>query len=163
MIEGPIRFCPRCGTALGEHMHTGKLRPTCPACGWVYFPDPKVAVAALIRKDDRVLLVKRRYEPQRGRWTMPSGFVDAGEDPVEAVKRECLEETGLVISDITLLDVLHSQEHHHGASILIVYRAKVGTGEIKPADDVTRAAYFLMNDLPPLAFLSTKLLLDKYF
>ena len=94
---------------------------------------------------------------------MPSGFVDAGEDPAKAVKRECLEETGLVISDITLLDVLYSQEHPHGASILIIYQADIGTGEIKPADDVTQAAFFPINDLPPLAFLSTKLILDKYF
>jgi 8-oxo-dGTP diphosphatase len=163
MIEGPIRYCPRCGSTVSEQLHMGKLRPTCPACGWVYFPDPKVAVAALIRKDDRVLLTQRRYEPQRGRWTMPSGFVDAGEDPAKAVKRECLEETGLVISDITLLDVLYSQEHPHGASILIIYQADIGTGEIKPADDVTQAAFFPINDLPPLAFLSTKLILDKYF
>jgi 8-oxo-dGTP diphosphatase len=163
MIEGPIRFCPRCGTALGEQLHTGKLRPACPACGWIYFPDPKVAVAALIKKKDQVLLVRRRYDPQKGHWTMPSGFVDAGEDPVEAVKRECLEETGLTIEEVILLDVLYSQEYPHSASILIVYHANIHSGELKPADDVTQAGYFPINDLPPLAFLSTKKILEKYF
>jgi 8-oxo-dGTP diphosphatase len=163
MIEGPIRFCPRCGTALSEHIHTGKLRPACPACGWVYFPDPKVAVAAILRKDNQVLLVRRRYNPQKGCWTMPSGFVDAGEDPMQAIKRECLEETGLTINEITLLDVIYSQEYPHGASILIVYRGSVQSGEIIPADDVTQAAYFPINNLPPLAFLSTKQILEKYF
>jgi 8-oxo-dGTP diphosphatase len=163
MIEGPIRFCPRCGTALGEQLHTGKLRPACPACGWVYFPDPKVAVAALIKKNDQVLLVRRRYDPQKGRWTMPSGFVDAGEDPMQAIKRECMEETGLAIDEITLLDVVYSQEYPHGASILIVYSANAKSGEIKPADDVTKAVYFPINALPSLAFLSTKQILDKYF
>ncbi len=163
MIEGPIRFCPRCGTALTEQLHTGKPRPTCPACRWVYFPDPKVAVAVLIKKNDKVLLVQRRYHPQKGRWTMPSGFVDAGEDPIEAVKRECLEEIGLSIDEVILLDVLYSQEHPHGASILIVYRGNIRSGEIKAADDVTQAGFFSMNHLPPLAFLSTKEILDKYF
>jgi 8-oxo-dGTP diphosphatase len=163
VIEEPIRFCPRCGNALSEQLHTGKLRPACPACGWIYFPDPKVAVAALIKKGEQVLLVQRRYDPQKGRWTMPSGFVDAGEDPAEAVKRECLEETGLIINDIRLLDVVYSQEYPHGASILIVYAAQAQAGEIRPADDVTQAGYFSIHELPPLAFLSTKQILDNYF
>ncbi len=111
MFEGPIKFCPRCGTELIERLHTGKVRPACSTCGWVYFPDPKVAVAVLIRKNDQVLFVQRRYDPQKGRWTLPSGFVDAGEDPKVAVQRECLEETGLVIGEIRLLDVIFGQEH----------------------------------------------------
>ncbi len=163
MIDGPINFCPACGTALTQRLHTGKLRPVCPNCGWVYFPDPKVAVAVLIRKDDRVLLVQRRYDPQKGHWTLPSGFVDAGEDPKAAVERECMEETGFVISDIRLLDVIFGQVHPRGASILIVYQAQVQSGELKAGDDAGQVAYFPIHQLPPLAFASTQNILDMFF
>lgn len=162
MIEGPINFCPRCGTALTERIHTGKLRPVCPNCDWVYFPDPKVAVAVLIKKDDQVLFVQRRYDPQKGHWTLPSGFVDAGEDPKVAGERECLEETGLIVQDLELLDVVYGQEHPRGASILIVYKAQVQSGELTPGDDASQAAYFSIYNLPPLAFVTTRQILGLY-
>jgi 8-oxo-dGTP diphosphatase len=156
MIEGPIDYCPRCGSRLVTQVHSGKLRPSCPKCDWIYFPDPKVAVAVVIWDNERVLLVQRKYDPQRGYWTLPSGYVDAGEDPQEAARRECLEETGLLIKDVRLLDVLYSQEHPHGASILIVYQAAIRSGELKSGDDANQAGFFILEDLPPLAFASTK-------
>jgi len=162
MIEGPIDFCPHCGTHLEQQLHSGKIRPSCPNCGWVYFPDPKVAVAVVIKHADRVLLVQRRYDPQKGHWTLPSGFVDAGEDPREAARRECLEETGLITEDLQLLDVLFSQEHPRGASILIIYRAAIRAGELKSGDDASQAGFFSPQNLPPLAFASTKNILDRY-
>jgi ADP-ribose pyrophosphatase YjhB (NUDIX family) len=163
MIDGPILYCPRCGAILKKQFHSGKMRPACPHCDWVYFPDPKVAVAVLIKKDDQVLLVQRKFDPQKGYWTMPSGFVDAGEDPKLAAERECLEETGLIISELKLLDVVFSQEHARGASILILYHAQIQSGVLAPGDDANQVLYFPINNLPPLAFTSTQQILDSYF
>jgi 8-oxo-dGTP diphosphatase len=162
MIEGPINYCPRCASAVVNQLHSGKLRPSCEKCGWVYFPDPKVAVAVLIKKNDQVLLVQRMFDPQKGHWTLPSGFVDAGEDPMEAARRECLEETGLKTVNIQLLDVIFSQEHPRGASILIIYRADILSGELKSGDDANQAAFFNSQHLPPLAFASTKAILGRF-
>jgi 8-oxo-dGTP diphosphatase len=147
MIFDKIQFCPRCGTALIELVHSGKLRPVCPACKWVYFPDPKVAVVVLIRKSEQVLLVQRKYDPQKGHWTLPSGFVDAGEDPKAAAVRE----------------VFFSREYPRGASILILYQAQVKSGELKAGDDANQATYFHILNLPPLAFSSTHQILDIYY
>ncbi len=158
-----IKFCPRCATPLIEQWHSGKLRPVCPSCHWVYFPDPKVAVVILVRNDDRVLLVQRMFEPQKGHWTLPSGFIDAGEDPKLAARRECLEETGLVIDSPHLLDVIYSQEYPRGASILLLYEAEVISGELVAGDDARQAYYFKIGDLPPLAFASTHQILEQYF
>lgn len=135
------------------------MRPVCPRCDWVYFADPKVAVAVLIQKDNRVLLVQRNNEPQRGRWTLPAGFVDAGEDPIQAAERECLEETGLQVSVTGLIDVLYGQEHPRGAHILIAYRGEITGGELAPGDDADRAVFFPLEQLPPLAFKTTDKLL----
>jgi ADP-ribose pyrophosphatase YjhB (NUDIX family) len=163
MIDRPIQYCPLCGSFLIERNHSGRIRPACPRCNWIYFPDPKVAVAVLIGKGDQISLVRRKFDPYKGYWTLPSGFVDAGEDPRQAAKRECLEETGLKIGEIRLLDVTFSQEHPRGASILIIYQAEVEGGQLNPGDDAEKAAYFKISDLPPLAFELSKLIITSHF
>ena len=146
----------RCGARLEEVERYGRLRPACRSCGWIYFADPKVAAAALIERDGRVLLVRRANEPQRGLWTLPAGFVDAGEDPRRAAERECLEETGLRAQVVGLVDVLPGQEHGRGAHIVIVYKAVITGGELSPGDDVDQADFFERDKLPPLAFRTTR-------
>jgi 8-oxo-dGTP diphosphatase len=163
MIDSLPRYCPRCGKNLIEKIHSGRIRPACPHCDWVFFPDPKVAVAVLIKKDDQVLLVQRMYDPKKGYWSLPSGYVDAGEDPKLTAERECLEETGLVIKKIQLLDVIFNQEHPRSASILIIYQGEVESGQLKAGDDANQAVYFKVNSLPPLAFGSTQQILASFF
>ena len=156
-----VNFCLRCGQDLEIGEHFGGIRPACPDCGWVYFADPKVAVAAVIEKDDRILLVRRVNDPQRGLWTLPAGFVDAGEDPLKALERECLEETGLKTRAAELLDVVFGQEHERGAHVLIVYFAEVVSGVLTPGDDADSVDFFSYRDLPPLAFKTTEKIITK--
>ena len=90
-------FCLRCGHALEERQADGALRPVCPQCGRVHFFDPKVAVGLVIERAGQLLLIRRRNAPGQGLWSIPAGFVDAGEDPARAAEREALEETGLTV------------------------------------------------------------------
>ena len=154
-------FCPRCGTKLISAWRAGRERPTCPECDWVFFPDPKVAVVALVQQNDKILLARRVNTPQQGLWTLPGGFVDAGEDPARAAERECLEETGLTVQVSGLLDVIAGQEHPRGAHILIVYRVEILSGQVYPGDDADRAEFFDLHNLPPLAFRSTQQILNR--
>lgn len=156
MAETTINFCPRCGTAITHLQKFRKNRPVCPACNWIYFADPKVAAAVLIEKDDFVLLVRRVNEPGRGLWTLPAGFVDAGENPARAAERECLEETGLTVQVTGIMDVISGLEHPRGADIVIVYRARIEAGTLQARDDADQADWFSYMDLPPLAFQATK-------
>ena len=156
-----IHFCPRCGTELTISFRAGRERPVCPNCDWVFFPDPKVAVVSLVMRDGQVLLGRRVHPPYRGMWSLPGGFVDAGEDPARAAEREVLEETGLTVRVTELLDVIGGQEHARGAHILIAYRVEVIAGNLSPADDVDRVAFFSLDDLPPLAFHSTQKILSR--
>jgi 8-oxo-dGTP diphosphatase len=158
-MEQKINYCPRCGTAVTHAEKFGRERPVCPQCGWIYFADPKVAAAVLIEQDDRVLLVRRVNEPYRGLWTLPAGFVDAGEDPARAAERECLEETGLTVRTTRVLDVIAGREHDRGADFIVVYQAEVLSGNAAPADDADRVEWFQRNQLPPLAFDATKKIL----
>jgi ADP-ribose pyrophosphatase YjhB (NUDIX family) len=151
-----INFCPNCGTRLVLSSVHGKERPNCPACGWVYFDDPKVAVAVLVEKEGKVLLTRRVYDPEKGKWSLPAGFMDAHEIPELAAERECREETGLQVIVTGLVDVQGGREHPSGADVFILYRAEIVGGELIAGDDADRVGFFARDDLPPLAFKTTR-------
>ncbi|HNT23226.1 MAG TPA: hypothetical protein PKM21_02590 [Anaerolineales bacterium] len=72
MIAQQVHFCPCCRTPLSQEQRFGRLRPISPACGWVFFPDPQVAAAAVLTNQaGEVLLVPRANEPHRGCWRLP--------------------------------------------------------------------------------------------
>ena len=96
----------------------GRIRPVCPTCDWIFFPDPKVAAGVLVSWTEKVLLTRRIHQPQQGLWTLPVGFVDAGEDPAKAAERECFEETGFQVQVTELLTVLSGRTHSRGADII---------------------------------------------
>jgi 8-oxo-dGTP diphosphatase len=161
MNQQDIHFCPRCGTPTVLKSLFGKERPTCPACGWMFFADPKVAVAVLIEQEGKVLLTRRINEPERGKWSLPAGFVDAFEDPEKAAERECLEETGLAVKVTGLYDIISGREHANGSDIFLVYRAKILGGQLQAGDDADQVAYFSRGQLPPLAFRTTHKVSNK--
>lgn len=156
-----VRFCIRCGMGLERRFLFEAERPICPACGWIYFSDPKVAAGVIVEEADQILLVRRVNEPGRGLWSFPAGFVNAYEDPARAAERECLEETGLQVVVTCLLDVIAGREHERGADIIITYRAEVVGGQLAPGDDADRAEFFSRKQLPPLAFRATRLALAQ--
>jgi ADP-ribose pyrophosphatase YjhB (NUDIX family) len=126
--------------------------------------DPKVAAAVLVvREEDKVLLVRRAGEPFRGLWTLPAGFIDSGEDPAEAAQRECLEETGLSVRVTRVYEIVSGREHPRGADFVIVYQAELVSGDMKADDDVDAVEWFDKSNLPPLAFLATKKVLQSFY
>ncbi len=141
----------------------GALRPVCTGCGRTHFVDPKVAVGLLIEVGRRLLLVRRSQDPQQGKWSIPAGFMDAGEDPMRAAQREGLEETGLQVEITGLQDIYpRSDDDGGGADMLIVYRAAVTGGELRPGDDASEVGYFAADDLPKLAFVSTQAIIARW-
>ncbi len=159
MKDKPYKFCPMCGSRLESRLQYGKQRDTCPACGYIHFVDPKVAAGVLVEKDGQVLLVRRVMKPHQGEWTFPAGFVDAYETPEAAAARECLEETGLEIQITGLVTVVGGREHPSGADMVIIYRGKIAGGQLQAGDDADRASFFAYDQLPPLAFRATRVVL----
>ncbi|NIM92862.1 MAG: NUDIX domain-containing protein [Anaerolineales bacterium] len=158
----PIKYCSYCGREIEERRFEGRSRPYCLSCDRFFFQDPKVAAAALIEHEGRVLLVKRRFNPEMGKWGLPAGFVDAGEDPKVALVRECREETGLNVRILRLMDVIFDDEHARGANIVILYQAEVEGGAISAGDDAEEVAFFPPDQLPPIAFRATRKALDLW-
>jgi len=160
MIPDDFQYCPCCATPIAHETRFGRLRPVCPACGYIHFEDPKVAAGALVEQGGSLLFVRRNNEPGRGLWSLPSGFVDAGEDPRRAAERECREETGLEVHVTGLVDILYGREHRRGADFVLYYRAEVVGGELAPGDDAEEACFFPLDAPPPLAFAATRQVLE---
>lgn len=70
------------------------------------YPDrPFVGVGAVIVQGEQVVLIKRRFEPLAGQWSLPGGAVDVGETLTDCVAREMREETGLVVEVGPVIEV----------------------------------------------------------
>lgn len=144
-----FRFCPYCQRPLALTELAGKLRPACPVCGFAQFPDPKVVVGVIVSQEGKILLQQRKHNPGKGRWSFPSGYVDAGEKVEEAARREVWEEAGVEVKLESLLGV-YSQPSN--PVIFIVYRGSISEGEPRPGRESLALGFFSPQDLPPLAF-----------
>ena len=142
-------FCQRCANPLSRKHIDGRQRSYCPACGFIVFLDPKVAVVILTMRDNGLVMVKRGVEPHLGKWAFPSGFVDRGEIVECAARREMKEETGLDVAIDALIGV-YSQED--SPVVLIVYAARITGGSLTPGHDAEDARAFPLTALPPLPF-----------
>ncbi|HEV2237030.1 MAG TPA: NUDIX hydrolase, partial [Ktedonobacterales bacterium] len=92
-----MKFCPECGAPLEERQAYGRVRPVCPACGYIGFRDPKVAAAVIVARTGAILLTRRAHDPGRGLWGLPAGYMEWDERVEDAAIRETLEETGLTV------------------------------------------------------------------
>ncbi len=160
--QAEIKFCARCGHPVEHREIYGRVRPVCPQCQRVHFIDPKVAAALVIEREGKLLLIQRGNDPERGKWAFPAGFVDGGEDPARAAEREGLEETGLLVRVTGVLDVFAREADNEGADMLIVYRAEVTGGELRPGDDADHAGFFGPGEFPELAFPSTRHIVSRW-
>lgn len=111
----------------------------------------------MVLQKGKLLLVKRIMAPEIGKWSIPAGYLDYGEDPRKTAVREVLEETNLTVEITDLVDVYHNPDAttQGGASIFILYNAKLIGGTLRAGDDAQAAKFFGPDELPELAFTST--------
>jgi len=132
------RFCANCGVAT-EPVDGGHERH-CPACGAHHFPRTDPAVIVRVVDDrDRLLLGRQASWPQ-GRFSVLAGFVEPGETLEEAVRREVLEESGVVVGEVAYVA---SQPWPFPSSLMIGFNAVASGGEPRPGDDeLTEVRWF---------------------
>jgi ADP-ribose pyrophosphatase YjhB (NUDIX family) len=132
----------------------GLERRVCPHCDFVHWRNPAVGAAVLIRDEEgRVLLVRRAPGATRsGRWSVPAGFVDYGEEVRAAAARELEEETGLVAEVGEVVWVASNFHDPAKLTVGIWFAGTVVGGTLRPGDDADDAGFFDLDDLPDLAF-----------
>lgn len=110
------------------------------------YPDrPYVGIGAVIVHEGRVVLVKRRFEPLAGQWSIPGGAVEAGETLEACITREMAEETGFLVQVGPVIEVLDRITRDEEGRILyhfvlIDYLCWPVGGELQAGSDVAEAA-----------------------
>lgn len=120
------------------------------------YAKPAPAVCALVLDDEgRILLGRRAHEPAVGKWDLLGGFMDEFEQPLDTLRRELQEETGLDVEPVRFVGAVSDRYGDHGnATLNLCWTARVVSGEPKPADDVAELRWFAPDDLPPAADLA---------
>ncbi len=117
------------------------------------FPDrPVPAVSAFVFRENAVLLVKRRDEPNRGLWSPPGGSLELGETVEQAAARETLEETGVQVRPRGVVDVRSVIREDPGSRVrwhyvLIAVLCDWVSGEPVPATDAENARFIPLAEL----------------
>ena len=156
-------FCVKCGS------HTKKInipddiikRDVCTVCAHVHYKNPKIIVGSLPIKNDKVLLCKRDIEPSRGRWTLPSGYMELGESLEEGSKRESLEEANLKYEIVKLYGTYSIPRI---GQVLFIYLGKIMNDDYHAAAETSEVRLFQINEIPweEIAFPSVDFFLKKY-
>jgi mutator protein MutT len=107
---------------------------------------PIVGVGAVIVDDGKVVLVKRKYEPLKGQWSLPGGMVEIGETLETALAREMLEETGLRVDVGPVIEVFDRIMHDEDRRVryhfvLIDYLCWPAGGSLQAGSDVEEAIW----------------------
>ena len=123
------------------------------------YPDrPYVGVGVIVFRDKEVLLVQRNKEPNKGQWSIPGGSQLLGETASEAARRELLEETGVKIDRLFLVDVVDAIipgvegkiKYHY---TLVDYMGQWQSGESRPGDDAKEVRWVRLNELSSYSLL----------
>lgn len=153
-----MSFCYQCGNQLEEATPEGDthIREVCSICCYVHYQNPKLHVSTFVVCQNKLLWLKRAYEPRAGYWTIPGGFVEQGESLHEAAAREAKEEVHIDIApeELTLygLGALTFLNEVH-----VIFRAEVTNPEISTSPEALEVLWLSEQDVPweRLAFPST--------
>lgn len=137
-------FCGVCGSRTVE---TGEISRHCPECGRDYFPSISPAIAVLVKRGEKALLVHARNftHPM---FALVAGFVEPGENLEECVAREIKEETTLSVTNIRYFG---SQSWPFPSQLMVGFIAEWQEGEISFADgELTDGGWFTRENPPRL-------------
>lgn len=97
-----FKFCPKCGSS--KFPINSPTSKKCEVCGFEYFKNPSIGVAAVVFDEQgRLMVTRRSREPAKGTLDLPGGFVNINETIEEAVIREVKEETNIDIEVVEYL------------------------------------------------------------
>lgn len=121
------------------------------------YPRPAVTADCVVITTEtcpRVLLVKRGNDPYKGCWALPGGFMNMDETAADCAIRELEEETGLKVENVKQIGAYSAIDRDpRGRTVGVAYLTRIAQAlPVKGQDDAAEAAWFPLNQLPPLAF-----------
>ena len=120
------------------------------------YPTPKVDVRALIQKDEKILLVEDSLTKE---WSLPGGYAEIGLTPRENIKKEVLEETGLLVEVKELRAIFDTNLRPDIPQVFqyykLVFECEVLAGDFIKNSETSNSDYFALNELPKLSIKRT--------
>lgn len=120
---------------------------------------PRVGCGAAILKDDKLLLVRRRRNPEAGCWGLPGGKVDPFEPIADATAREIHEELGIIIKPgamLCLVDQIDRTAGHHWIAPVFRVEYYEGTPAIMEPEALSELGWFSLETLPAELTVATR-------
>ncbi|HMK75651.1 MAG TPA: NUDIX hydrolase [Thermodesulfobacteriota bacterium] len=144
-----FRYCPLCGKSLTKSTMDGKEVLCCASsdCGYVFWDNPIPVVAAIVEMDGRIVLARNKEWPGKI-FGLVTGFLEKGETPETAVKREVKEELGI---DSEMRELVGVYSFFERNQLIIAYHLSA-TGEIKLGDELAEVKSIPIDKLKPWPF-----------
>ena len=147
------KYCSQCGETNTHGYIDGNHRYHCKSCGAIHYQNPKPTATIICLQNNQILLAKRAFEPAKGEWGLPGGFMELNETLNEAAVRELKEETNL---DGIVTGIISTCSHYgtiFGDILLIGVTMEVDDFScIKAGDDAEELGFFDLDQLPDIAF-----------
>jgi len=160
---GYLKFCSNCGSINKIGIIEGRSRYFCSDCNTIHYENPKPTATLICPKLNYILLVKRAFDPGKGLWGLPGGFVEKGESLEAAASRELKEETMLEGKAINTIGTCTHNNTIFGDILLIGVEMEITNWEnIIAGDDAEEAQLFLISSMPKLAFKCHQAILNMY-
>jgi 8-oxo-dGTP diphosphatase len=143
------KHCPLCAAPLGRGEVEGRERVRCERCAFVLYENPSCASAGMVLDPrGRVLLVRRAIEPFKGSWALPAGYQEVDEEPARTAVREVLEESGIEVEVVELIDLVFVRANPVKTANLAVFLCRATGGALRRGEDTLEAAWFEPGELP---------------
>ena len=134
-----------------------------------YPREPEVGVGAVVLEDNKILLVRRKYPPGAGKWSVPGGHLRLGESVYEAAARELKEETGVDADPVGIINVDEMVEYDsdgrvrcHYLLVDVLMKPKTPLHEARASSDALEVAVVPLEDAPRMSLTRTsRSLIDK--
>ena len=142
----PAKFCPQCGQPLQTAAVDGQSRQRCAAagCGYVHWDNPTPVVAAIVELDGTIILARNRGWPE-SMYGLITGFLERGETPEHAVRREVREELNL---DAAAVDFIGNYAFFQMNQLIVAYHL-LARGEIALSEELAAIKRVPVDRLKP--------------
>jgi 8-oxo-dGTP diphosphatase len=160
----PARFCIACGSALTDAGDAAHAYKVCAVCKRPHWRNPAPTVTVLVEKDRHVLLCLRSARMlYGGKWCLPGGFIEWGEDFISAGRREVREETGLEVEIKSIISIASNQHTPDASTMSIILLGAPMSDGIAPMDETDDVRWHpFAEPLPVMAFTHHEHIIQRY-
>ena len=146
-------YCSTCGKKNDFGPKDGGTRYYCNNCKSIHYQNPKPTATLICPRENEILLVKRAFDPGKGEWNLPGGFLELGETLEEGAQRELKEETNLEGEVTRLLGNCSHFNSIFGDILLLGVEMKINNWDnLLAGDDALEAGFFHIDKMPFLTF-----------